>query len=269
MRRTGKARGLLGLLVVGGLLATAVASIGAVLLDECYEDVRIYGAGSNEVNGTYTFDGMQGRKPRFCKGPGCIASLEFKSGTWTIVYGGQDMYYGCSCSSFKPTGWTVGPGGSAPTPRVDGGRECETVLVIDIVPAGEAGLLDRGWPEGETPPIIGERVVSAAYEIGEPITGCVRLLDERDRQVTDEDIRLIVSRVTAIGADYDTVVHVDALFLGYNTDRGAYCFSLLTDRPLNQHLWSPGYYDLRFDYPDDTTEWIRIQLIEPTPDDQG
>jgi len=253
-----------------GLLIVGAACVGTVLPGNCYDDIRVSGAGSTQVNGTYAFEGTYNGHPRWCTSGSCNASIEFNGLKWTIVYGGQDMYYGCSCSMPKPTNWTVGPGGTLPTPRVDGGQACKTIPLITVVPAGEAGILDRGWPEGETPPIVGERVVSAVYAIGEPITGCVRLLGPEDQPVTNEHVELILSRVESIGQDYDKTQYLDVQTIGYTSARAGYSFSLPTDTPLNagtgsQHVWSPGYYDLRLNYPDGSIDRLRIQLVEPPP----
>jgi hypothetical protein len=252
-----------------GLLFLAATVLGAALLGDCYDDIRVSRAGSSVVNGTYTYQGKKSNRPQWCTSASCTQSIEWKSGKWTIVSGGQDMYYGCSCSLPKPTNWDVGPAGTAPTPRVDGGSKCRVVPNLTIVPAGEAGILDRGWPEGEVAPVVGELQVSAVYEVGETITGCVELLDPAGELEDREQIELIIWRVISIGEDFDKREAWDVRTFRYGPAREAYCFSILTNIPLNDHEWAPGYFDLRFNYPNDTQEMLRIQLVEPSPEDEG
>jgi hypothetical protein len=112
------------------------------------------------------------------------------------------------------------------------------------------------------------------YAVGEPITGCVQLLGPQNELVDDEAVELILYRVTAIGVDSDTIKFLDVQLLRYDAIRAGYSFSIRTDIPLNpgtnyQHIWSPGYYDLRFNYPDNSVGWIRIQLVDPPPETGG
>jgi len=250
-------------LPAAGLILLLVAATAAAAINDCYEDVRVSGAGSAEVNGTYTYDSRINGHPSYSAGPGGSKLIYYENsdGRWVIAVNGQDMYYrDCSCSLPKPTGWVVGPYGSAPAPRLDGGGLCTAALDITVEPAGAVSFLDRGWPEGEEPPLVGELVVSAVYEIGESISGCARMVDSNDQTVTGETINLAVFRVVRIGEDYDERVAIDVLLVRYNTDADGHCFSLPTAD------WLTGYYDLRLSFPDGSFEWIRVRLVEPPPE---
>ncbi|UCF09693.1 MAG: hypothetical protein JSW65_06425, partial [Candidatus Bipolaricaulota bacterium] len=242
------------------------ALIGAVLAGDCYTDIRVRDAGSSAVNGTYIYQGKKGGRPQWCTSGSCAQSVEWKNGQWTIVSGGQDMYYGCSCLLPKAAGWTIGPGGTAPAPRLDGGSKCRETPVFTIVPAGTAGILDRGWPEGEVAPIVGELPVAALYEIGEIITGCVEILDPGGDPELREQVELVVWQVVSIGEDFDEKKVLDVRLFRYGSAREAYCFSLPTYVLINGYEWTPGYYDLRLNYPNETFDEMRIQLVEPPPE---
>jgi hypothetical protein len=97
--------------------------------DDCYEDVVVSGAGTEEINGTYEFDGMDGDGyPMFYAGGGRYLYFCDDSGTWRIAESDScmsDPLYGNTESSSTPpsTGWDV-MSGDAPAPTVSGGWEC-------------------------------------------------------------------------------------------------------------------------------------------------
>ena len=123
-----------------------------------------------------------------------------------------------------------------------------------ITPMGNAGFLDRGWPEGEEAPVIGELPLIAEYAVGEQVKGCFSICSLTGEAV-DEPVILTYYAVTEIGEDFDVRLPLNAQYLYFDHDLGMYCFAIETDD------LTPGYYDIRLGFPDDQVQWLRIELI--------
>lgn len=127
-----------------------------------------------------------------------------------------------------------------------------------ISPMGVAGFLDRGWPEGEEPPVVGELEVAGLYEVGEPITGCFSICTIAGEPITAPTILTFYS-VLDIGEDFDVRLPLDARYLYFDPGAGTYCFTIDTGD------LTPGYHDIRLGFPDGQVVWLRVELIAPPP----
>ncbi|UCF09628.1 MAG: hypothetical protein JSW65_06095, partial [Candidatus Bipolaricaulota bacterium] len=121
------------------------------------------------------------------------------------------------------------------------------------------GFLDRGWPEGEEPYIVGELELLAQYVVGEPITGCFTICDE-DGVPLDEPVIFTFYYVSEIGEDFDVRVPLDAGFVPYDHVTEQFCFGFETEE------LTPGYYDIRLGFVDDTVIWLRVEVLPPPPE---
>ena len=124
-----------------------------------------------------------------------------------------------------------------------------------IVPAGTAGLgiyLDKVGPEFvgserlavvDRLPRIGRQPVWAGYEIGEPITGGVRMYDEEGKLVRGSKIIVELYRLTfANPKTYYEQIYRDAR-VQWDSSTGRYAFSVPTDG------LEADYYQLRLGLP--------------------
>jgi hypothetical protein len=127
-----------------------------------------------------------------------------------------------------------------------------------ITPAGAAGFLDRGWPEGVEPPVVGELDVLAEYIVGELISGCFAVCDE-DGIALDEPVIFTFYYVSEIGEDFDVRIPLDAGFVPYNLETGQFCFGFETEE------LAPGFYDIRLGFVDDAVIWLRVEVLPPPP----
>jgi hypothetical protein len=131
-----------------------------------------------------------------------------------------------------------------------------TTPVFQVAAAGPHGPLHRGPPDiaggGGT---VGELELSAIYEIGELITGCVLVADGSGDAVPHCYFPMTVYKVT-IGEAFDRREPLFAETLSSWGHAGEYCFEIETDE------MEPGYYDIRLGCPDGTVEWIRVQLVD-------
>jgi len=137
------------------------------------------------------------------------------------------------------------------TLSVSGGEVCSDPKAyggVELAPAGAAGFLDRGFPEGEEPPVVGELVVSATYEVGELVTGCCSVTG-------DVSYVTLTWYAVTIGTDFDVRDPIDSKIV--HEDDGAFCFEIDTEG------WSPGYYDIRLGIPGECCEWIRVEVVPP------
>jgi len=126
-----------------------------------------------------------------------------------------------------------------------------------VTPSGASGLLHRGWPEGVEPPLVGELYVAAVYEIGEPIDGCFTLRTPTGEPIEERAV-LTLYAVLEIGEFFDLRAPLDARFVAYSRETCMHCFAI-DSRDL-----TPGYYDLRLGFPDNTVEWLRVELVPPS-----
>jgi len=136
----------------------------------------------------------------------------------------------------------------------------EEELSLAVTPAGDAGAflnrcLDLG--EGEEPPMIGERPLTAIYELGELVSGACNVCDLGGRTVRGSFVHVYVYSV-------DVVVRPEELALvahwtvHYDVDTRCYTFSWDTADV------EPGYYDIRLFFADGSSHTCRIQLVEPS-----
>ena len=138
-----------------------------------------------------------------------------------------------------------------PEPRVSGGGPCSAL----IVPAGAAGFLDRGFPEGEEPPVVGELLVSAIYEAGEVITGCCRVESSAGQAVEPSYLTLTWYAVT-VGDEFDLREPIDTKLIRLDPSR-RYCFTIESDG------LTPGLYDIRIGLPSEDEVWLRVEVVAP------
>ena len=83
--------------------------------------VTVSGAGTSEVNGTYTFFTDAFGKPSYTKGSGYFIAFDDFYGYWEIYLSGVEQYYYSTDNVATPdlvTTWTVGAAGIAPVPTV-------------------------------------------------------------------------------------------------------------------------------------------------------
>jgi len=169
-----------------------------------------------------------------------------------VVQAGDD---GRFCFRIETVGWAPGyydirmgsPGHDAQSIRVQVVSPARERLVSTVapLPAGAAGFLDRGWPGGEEPPLVGEMEVSASYQIGEPITGCCRALS-----------LVLAWYAVTIGEEYDAREAIDSRVVRAGSD-GRFCFRIETAD------WTPGCYDIQLSAPGEGCEWIRVEVVAP------
>jgi len=261
-----------GLVLVGAVLP----ALGA---DECYEDVIVSGSGVAWANVRLQFYGMHDVYPSF--GTSWTDGIhEYVVQLW--YYAADDnwhlpaqvridpvtycvaVYINDDVSSTVPpsTGWYLDfsagclcDGDGLPPPRVSGGEPCGlTDALTKLVPAGLAGFLDRGWPEGEEPPRVGELVVSATYEVGELITGCMST--ESTGDPANPPYATLTWYAVTIGDQYfDVREPIDTRLL-YDED-GTFCFAIPTEG------LAPGYYDIRLGLPFLDEQWVRVEVVAP------
>jgi len=262
-------------------VAVLMAALAGFADEECYEDVIVRGSGFAWVNVRLEFDSMFHGYPHFeaqWTGDGGLtytiqlwyydienrwhlpATMRIDSSTYcNVVYLNDDV----SSSTPPSTGWyqqfvagCLCEGDGLPAPTLSGGEPCGlAAALIELLPAGLAGFLDRGRPEGEEPPVVGELVVSATYEVGELISGCCSLVDSSGAPVDVSYLTLSWYAVT-IGDDFFDVREPIDSRLVYEED-GAFCFSIPTAE------FAPGYYDIRLGAPFVDYQWIRVEVVAP------
>jgi len=273
-------RGWKGLSVAVGLMLL-VASASVLGARACYEDVTVRGCGAPWMNQRLPFLGMGDEVSfyllEFSAGYPVFGIGSYASGCeFYVMLGFYEVFgrwvlvgeIGCDCGilyvaggadgGIPSTGWSLtewyddtGECEFLPEPRVSGGGPCSGLLV----PAGAAGFLDRGFPEGEEPPVVGELLVSAIYEAGEIITGCCRVESSAGHAVEPSYLTLTWYAVT-VGDEFDLREPIDSKIL--HCDDGAFCFEIDTAG------WSPGYYDIRIGIPGEDREWIRVEVAAPS-----
>ena len=275
--------GWLVLALVAMLVGGAVPGVGqhAHCPDCCFEDIVASGCGTWWVNVHAEFTGyLYDDHPEFI-GEGVWPGGEYWSmgvqhnrGRWvlTVSYSVSGVgwcranYQNFAMTDTPPsTGWELDPAycvfGDAcpgatglPVPTLSGGGPCQeepeepVPPVAELLPVGSAGFLDRGWPEGEEPPVAGQMEVSAAYEAGELVTGCCGATD-------DVTYLTLTWYAVTIGEDYDVREAIDSKII--RADGGSFCFEIDTTG------FAPGYYDIRLGIPGEGCEWIRVEVVAP------
>ena len=124
-----------------------------------------------------------------------------------------------------------------------------------VTPIGACGFLDRGFPEGVEPPLVGELAVSAEYEVGELITGGCSVCTVTGDPIT-VPILFAFYRVEEVTDDYDVRTPLDAHFLYYDAAAGGYRFTVETAGLSPDHN-----YDIRLGFPDNQVIWLRVRLV--------
>ena len=277
--------GWLAVLVGVALLVGTVPALGqwSECPDCCFEDVVVSGAGAWWANERYEYDEYAGElhygRPVFdFESAGGVYSsgvVYYREGSgatgWFMEavqdWGGYDycwvLYYNPSSALTPPsTGWVLdhiysdecGDIDGLPAPRLSGGEPCGSGGG-EIVPGGLEGFLDRGWPEGEEPPEVGELVVSATYEVGELISGCCSLVDSSGAPVDASYLTLSWYAVTIGDEFFDVREPIDSRLI--YEEEGAFCFSIPTDE------FAPGYYDIRLGAPFVDHQWLRVEVVAP------
>jgi len=279
--------GWLAVLVGVALLVGTVPALGSNGYEECsdccFEDVVVRGAGAWWANARYEYkEGWLycGRPEFYFSDPGpylyCYGYVYYETDygpegwyLWADI--GQFMeycyveYYNSSAALTPPsTGWVLirlgisddtlcgGDTDGLPAPRLSGGEPCGGG---EIVPGGLEGFLDRGWPEGEEPPEVGELVVSATYEVGELISGCCSLVDGSGAPVDASYLTLSWYAVTIGDEFFDVREPIDSRLI--YEEEGGFCFSIPTEG------FAPGYYDIRLGAPFVDHQWLRVEVVAP------
>lgn len=271
-------RDFLGLMLA--VVFLAVVSVYGVS-KPCYEDVVVHGCGASWMNQRLGFLGMgdevhfylddfSADYPVFGIGSyatGCqsytILGFSLSHDRWVLV--GE---IACECGvlyvanvdgvAIPSTGWSLSDYYDddscefLPGPRLSGGEPC---TAEQLAPAGTWGFLDRCWTQDEEPPVIGELSVSAAYSVGELVTGCCTVVDYTGVP-TDASYVTVTSYAVTIGDDFDIREPIDSKLLRGRDAR--FCFEVETAG------WSPGYYDIRLGAPFEDQEWIRVEVVAPT-----
>ena len=177
-------------------------------------------------------------------------------------------YVNPSCAATPPnTGWLLETGSCHPdfnyywtteglsVPQLKGGCLCRggtgssAEPLLAPGPLGSVALLDRGWPEGQEPPVVGEMEVSAIYEAGELVTGCCGTMD-------DVSYLTLTWYAVTIGEEYDVREPIASEILLAGRD-GLFCFEIETTS------WASGYYDIRLGAPFAHEQWIRVEVVPP------
>jgi len=266
-------------MLVALLLVGAVPALGQVEWEECpdccFEDVVVSGAGAWWANARYEYGEFE--EGRLLNGRPLFYFLEINgdlsreglvyyfSNGWNIeamILNTVTLDWYCNVEYCNPsdaltppsTGWVLnmidaldcGSIDGQPAPTLSGGEPCRTG---DLTPAGTVGFLDRGWVEGEEPPVVGEMTVSAVYGIGELVTGCCTATG-------DVSYLTLTWYAVTIGDDYDVREPIDSKVVRAGSD-GCFCFTIETTG------WAPGYYDLRLGIPGEGCEWIRVEVVPP------
>jgi len=281
MRRTWEH---VGLGMMAALLMALALGVSAYAEDPCYEDVVVTGCGWEFVNQRLEFVGMGHPEIEFSPdhpvfmsgdplgGHGVALGYVAEQGFWGLVASaelGPDLvlvFYTVMSdgSSIPSTGWTLFgfEGGSEedylPPPRISGGEPCDEPIrepTLDLVPTGDAGFLDRGFPEGKEPPVVGEMEVSASYAAGELIGVCCRPVNP-DGTPADVPYLTLTWYAVTVGEEYDTRKPIDSTIVRPAPD-GTFCFQIDTAG------WTRGYYDLRLGIPLESVQWIRVEVTVP------
>jgi len=271
-----------GLGMMAALLVTIALGISGYAEDPCYEDVVVTGCGWEFVNQRLEFVAMGTDfymqfffydYPLYLYesvGDGGVVALGYvePEGVWCLLagVGSQMATYAVESdgSSIPTTGWELWSwmGGDQedylPPPRISGGEPCDEPIrepTLDLVPTGDAGFLDRGFPEGKEPPVVGEMEVSASYAAGELIGVCCRPVNP-DGTPADVPYLTLTWYAVTIGEEYDSRKPIDSTIVRPGPD-GAFCFQIDTAG------WTRGYYDLRLGIPLESVQWIRVEVTPP------
>jgi len=260
----------------------------------CFQDVTITSLQIPRMNGTMSFQMMHNGCPFFTGrtqsngGPRTTLTLGREPFGWVLeVMSALDCEgcFGCervmvsaveytnpSMTPIPPaTGWRLYRyslnclGGCdclaedilLPAPAISGGGPC-TSATSDrsiVVPNGAEGFLDRGWPEGEEAPVVGELILCARYEIGELVLGCCCTVDSAGL-VLDSGYLAVSWYAVTIGEVHDLREALDSRVVRPRSD-GFFCFGIDTTG------WACGYYDIRLGIPGEDSEWIRVEVVPP------
>ena len=117
------------------------------------------------------------------------------------------------------------------------------------------GFLDRGLADvAGAGGAAGDIEPSAAYTVGETITGCILVTDPSGNPVNHTYFPLTFYKVT-VGGEFETREALFARTLSCWGHPGEFCFEIGTDE------LEPGYYDIRLGLPGGDVQWIRIELV--------
>jgi len=124
--------------------------------------------------------------------------------------------------------------------------------------AGEGSFLDRclDLEEGEEPPMVGLRPLTAIYEAGEAVSGACLILNPGGQPVRGSYIHVYIYWVN-LEERPETVALLDHWIVRYDPEAGAYCYSWDTTET------APGTYDICLAFADGSGHTCRIQLTEP------
>lgn len=137
----------------------------------------------------------------------------------------------------------------------------ETGPKLEITPTGSAGegsFLDRSLDleEGEEPPMVGLRPLTAIYEGGEAVGGACEILNSGGLHVRGSYIHVYIYWVN-LEADPETVSLLDHWIVRYDLEARAYCYSWDTTET------APGTYDIHLSFADGSSHTCRIRLVAP------
>jgi len=265
-------------LMLGAVLLMVPVVVACSAEELCYEDVHVVGCALPWVNTQLQWQSnppWAGGRPCF-QAWWCEADIEYAvqaffsddDGNWHLPAMMEVdastycmvLYVNESDAPTPPsTGWFLDTwfgvlcdGAPGPTVRLSGGGPCgeppeeSAPPAAALLPAGAAGLLDRGWAEGEEPPVVGEMTVSAIYEAGELISGCCNTTGDVSH------LTLTWYAVT-IGEEYDVREAIDSKIVRAG-DAGFFF-------EINTQGWMPGFYDLRLGIPFEDAVWVRVEVV--------
>jgi len=132
---------------------------------------------------------------------------------------------------------------------------------IVIVPTGDAGngeFLDAVLPvtDGEAPPMAGERRLVATCTAGDIISGSCQILGPTRHPTLGGYVHLYLYSVN-LSTVPESLWLISHWMADFNCDTWQFEFSCDT-RDL-----SPGCYDLRLSFPDESSETLRIEVMSP------
>jgi len=131
------------MIVVMSMIGERVVASCTCINNDCYEDLVVHSAGSNEANGTYRFVSIYNGNPRYSMLGNPGLTVWYGSTAWGLWEGAIVLYYVVSAADTPPsTGWVCQPSqGQEPPPTVFGGEACFSCTAPQLSGSPPASVL--------------------------------------------------------------------------------------------------------------------------------